>query len=160
MKLETRLEVPEKVKRLLRNPTPAINRILKKADKRALTFLQKEISKAAPRGKTGDLARSIEVDLIRRKITSSAVYARAVELGHYAEADEGKYLRFEGSGQRTGTHVYPTSHFRGTKGTIFGQWVSAIRTEKQPYFFSTLSKNQVNIINIYEKEFRKLLRSL
>lgn len=158
LRLETRIEVPEKVKRFIRNPTPAITRTLRKADKGVLTLLKREISKAAPRGKSGKLARSIEIDIKRRKVFSTSVYARAIELGHYAEADPGKYLRFSGSSQRTGRWIFPTGHFRG-RGTIAGQWVSFVRTKAQPFFFPTLDKNRLNIIKIYNKAFKRLMEN-
>ena len=144
MKLEVKIEVPERVKRLLRNPTPQITKAIRKADRIALPFLRKAIARAAPIGKTGDLSKSIEVNLASRRIFSNLPYARAVELGHYVEADSGKWLRFDGIGQRTGIHVF----------------LKSVRTEKQLFFFKTLSKHQIDIIRIYKKAFKKLLESL
>ena len=161
LRLETRIEVPEKVKRFIRNPTPAITRTLRKADTTVLRFLQNEISKAAPRGRTSRLARSIEIDVKRRKVFSTSVYARAIELGHYAEARPGKFLRFLGTEQRTGVYVFPVGHFKGARGFehLRGQFVSFVRTKKQPFFFLALARNRLNVIKIYNKAFKRLMEN-
>ena len=142
MKLETRVRVPEKLRKYLRNPTPAITKTLKLADKKALKFLQGEISRAAPR-KTGQLARSIQVDLPRRKVFSTLPWARAVELGHYAVPEN------------TPKRMFLSFTSRGKD--VFLKFV---RTKKQPFFFLTLSRNQLKVIKIYDKAFKKLLESL
>lgn len=152
MKLDMRVEVPERLKKYLNNPTPFIKAARKDADKVALFFLRDEISSAAPRD-SGDLAGSIEVNLAKRNVFSKLVYSRAVELGHFAEAEPGKHLRFPGASQG-GTYVFPTK--RRADGTLG----SFIRTKAQPFFFNTLSKNQLNVINIYERAFAKMLKRI
>ena len=142
MKLETRIRIPEKLKRYLRNPTPAITKVLKEADKRALTFLQRETSRAAPR-KSGQLARSIQIDLTRRKVFSTLPWARAVELGHHATP------------QNTPKRMFLSFTSRGKE--VF---IKFVRTKKQPFFFKTLDRNRIKVIQIYDKAFKKLLESL
>jgi len=152
--LDVRMEVPQHLKKFLKNPTPAMKNARKMADKRSLFFLREEISEEAPR-KRGDLANSIEVNLEKNNVYTMIAHARAVELGHFAEAKEGKYLRFSGASQRTGTWVFPTNRYKNTQA-----WGSFIRTEKQPFFFPTLSKNRLRLIDIYENEHAKMLKKI
>jgi len=39
-------------------------------------------------------------------------------------------------------------------------FIKYVRTKKQPFFFKTLDRNRVRVIDIYEKTFKKLLESL
>ena len=156
-KLNYRIEVSPKLRRLLENPTPLVKATMQRADKIALTILQESIKTNAPR-RSGKLARSIYIDLADRRVSSNLVYCRAIELGHFAQAKPGHYLRFAGAGQRTG-YVFPTMHYKGAKGyaDLKGQWYSGVRFKKQPYFFKSINQNKQQIIQTYEDEFKSLL---
>ncbi|GAG16816.1 unnamed protein product, partial [marine sediment metagenome] len=82
--LDVRMEVPPHLVKFLKNPTPAMKNARDRADKRALFFIRDKIKEEAPKGKTGDLRESIKVDLKKKTVFSKGVYARAIELGHYA----------------------------------------------------------------------------
>ncbi|MDD5013727.1 MAG: hypothetical protein PHW73_01320 [Atribacterota bacterium] len=139
MQLDVKIDVPDKLKKFLANPTPQIDSAIKEADREAFTLLKNEISKAAPK-KSGNLAGSITIDLAKRKIFSPLIYARAVELGHYAEPVSGKYLHFIDKGKDV--------------------FLKFVRTKKQPFFFKTLHAEKVNIIEIYDKAFKRLLENV
>jgi hypothetical protein len=156
--LHFKVEVPQKLRSFLENPTPIVNKYMKQADKLALTLLRESIKTNAPKGKTGKLRASIVIDLAERKVATNLVYGRAIELGHYAEAKPGHYLRFPGNAQRTGISVFPTTHFKGAKGyeSLKGQWVSAVRFKKNPYFFRSINQNRQQVLEIYEEVFEKI----
>jgi len=142
MKLDIKIQVPQKLQRFLKNPTPYISSVIKAADKDALTLLKREISAAAPK-KSGKLAGSITVDLASRKLFSLLNYARAVELGHFASAKytpRRMFLKFTDMGKE-----------------VFLRYV---RTKKQPFFFKALDRNRTKVIDIYEKAFKRLLEKL
>jgi hypothetical protein len=163
MQLNVKLDVPQRLERYLANSTPYVEKTVKEADKEALTLLKREISAAAPKGKSKKLSSTITIDLAKRKIFSPLVYARAVELGHYAEAKPGHYLQFKDiKGLRGGGYVYPLMHYRGAKGyeSLKGQWYSGVRTKKQPFFFKTYYENKLEIMEIYDKAFKRLLESI
>jgi len=154
------IEMPERLRRFLENPTPAFTQTMKEANREVLTLLKQDISRAAPR-KSGKLSRGIEVNFAENKVYSKLVYSRAVELGHYAEAKPGHYLRFKGDAQRTGTWVFPTMHYKGKKGfeSLRGQWYSGVRSRKQPYFFLTLHRDAQKINAIYDEAFGKIMEN-
>ena len=143
LKLDIKIQVPYKLQRFLNNPTPEIRSILRDADWKALVFLRSEIRDAAPKGKTGDLADSIEYDLDKRMLFSNLIYSRAIELGHYA------------SPKNTPKKMF--LHFTDAGKEVFLRFV---RTKKQPFFFKTLDRNRVKVIDIYEKAFAKMLEKL
>ena len=140
--LDIRMEVPSHLKKFLKNPTPEMKSARKVADKKALLFLQSEIRKAAPK-KSGALAESITVDLVKNNVYTVIAHARAVELGHYAvpiHTPMQMFLKFTSMGKE-----------------VFMRFV---RTKKQPFFFPTLSKNRLKLIDIYEEEFAKMLKKI
>ena len=142
MKLDMRVEVPQRLKKFLANPTPVIKDIRDQADKDALVFLRDEIKQAAPR-KKGELAASVEVDLGKKNVFTMLAYARAVELGHYASpkyTPKRMFLKFTSLGRDV--------------------FIKAVRTKKQPFFFPTLSRNRLKVIDIYEKAFARMLEKL
>ena len=142
MKLNMRVEVPQRLKKFLANPTPVIKDIRNQADKTALIFLRDSIREAAPR-KKGELAASVEVDLGKKNVFSALAYARAVELGHYASpkyTPKRMFLKFTSLGRDV--------------------FIKFVRTKKQPFFFPTLSKNRLKVIDIYEKAFARMLEKL
>ena len=160
MEVNINVEVPERLKKFLANPTPYISGVMKAADKESLILLQRDIAAAAPK-KSGKMSRSVKYNLPLRKVYTESIYGRAVELGHYAEAKPGRHLRFRGNAQRTG-YVFPTKHYKGRKGfeDLKGQWYSAIRTQKQPYFFPTFHRDKVKILQIYDKAFERLIKNI
>jgi len=136
--VNVKIDVPDRLRRFLENPTPLVKETIKEADEDVLNLLKKDISKAAPQ-KTGKLAHSIDVDFQDKRVFSDLVYARAVELGHYAKAKHTParmFLKFTDMGR-----------------DIF---MRGIRTKKQPYFFKTLKTDRKKIIEIYDKAFDKL----
>ena len=142
--LDVRIEVPAHLKEFLGNPEPKYKNARDRADKKALFFLRDEIKEAAPRGKTGDLKESITVDLRERTVFTKAVHARAIELGHYAEPVRTPKLMFLMFKNAAGEDAYPRF----------------VRTEKKPYFFPALSKNRLRVIDIYENEYARMLKSI
>lgn len=139
MQLGVKINVPYRLQKLLKNPTPKVNEIMEKADKEVLEMLREDISRAAPH-KSGSLGRSIKINLKDRKVYSDSVYARAVELGHYAKpinTPKKMFLKFAGTG-----------------GDVF---IRFVRTSKQPFFFPTLDKDRLKVRDIYDKAFDKLL---
>ena len=158
MKIDVRADIPPRLKKYLANPGPVVKDARGRADKDALILLRDGIKQAAPR-KKGGLAGSIEVDLAKKKVFSKLVYSRAVELGHFAEAEPGHHLRFPGTRQG-GAYVFPTKRYKGTRGTTLGALGSFIRTEAQPFFFPTLPKKRFKLIDIYKKAFARMLEKL
>ena len=142
MKLDMRVEVPQHLKKYLANPTPVIKDARDRADKDALVLLRDEIKQAAPR-KSGALADSIEVDLAKKNVFTKLTHARAVELGHYAEP------------RHTPKRMF--LKFTTLSKDVF---IKFARTTKQPFFFPTLSKNRLKVIDIYEKAFARMLEKL
>ena len=61
------VEVPERLKKFLANPTPYISGVMKAADKESLILVQRDIADAAPR-KKGKLAKSSSS--IEREVTA------------------------------------------------------------------------------------------
>jgi len=142
VKLSIKVQVPQKLQRFLSNPTPYIKDVIKTADKDALTLLQSEIRAAVPK-KSGKLAESITVDLPGRRIYSLVAHAMAVELGHYASpkyTPKRMFLKFTDMGKEV--------------------FIKSVRTAKQPFFFKTLDRNRVKVIDIYEKAFARLLEKI
>jgi hypothetical protein len=142
MKLDFKVQVPYKLQRFLTNPTPYIEKTLRAADKQALTLLKADVAKAAPK-QSGKLSRSITVDIGKRKVFSPLIYARAVELGHYAEpvrTPKKMFLKFVGQGREV--------------------FLKYTRSKKHPYFFLTLDRDRLKILEIYDKAFKKLLESV
>ncbi|MGD9276357.1 MAG: hypothetical protein PVJ67_04240 [Candidatus Pacearchaeota archaeon] len=142
MQLGIKIEVPQKLKRFISSPNKYVTDVMTSADNQALGLLKREISAAAPK-KSGALSRSIKVSLANRKIYSILNYARAIELGHYAEparTPKRMFLKFSEAGKE-----------------VFMRFT---RSKKQPYFFKTLEQKRRDIIKIYQKAFRKLLESL
>ena len=138
MKLKFKVEVPQKLRRFLDNPTPFVTETMKQADKLALTLLQQSVKTNAPR-RSGQLSQSITVDLVNRKIFSNLVYARAIELGHYAEP-RGKFLHFVAGGRDV--------------------FLKFTRSKKNPYFFKTLNQNRLQVLEIYDDAFKKLMEKI
>jgi len=138
MKLDMKIDIPWKLKRFFENPTPYISATMKEADRDALTLLENEISKAAPK-KSGALSRSIDIDINARKVFTNSVYGRAVEIGHYA-VPKGKYLHFISSGKDV--------------------FLKFTRSRKQPFFFKTMHANKIKILDIYDEAFKKLLENV
>jgi len=142
MQLKIKVDMPDKLKMFLASPDRYINDTIKQADKDALTYLKENIARTAPR-KSGQLASSITTDFDKRKVYATAVYARAVELGHYAEpknTPKKMFMKF-GSGS----------------GEVF---VKFVRTKKQPYFFKALNNSWSKIRDIYQKAIRQLLERI
>ena len=139
MQLNFKLEVPDRLRRYLANPTPYITDTMKKADKLALTLLQESIKTNAPR-KSGELSRSIKIDIDERKVFSDSVKGRAIELGHYAVPISGKYLHFIDKGKDV--------------------FLKFTRSKKQPFFFRSISQNKIQLMEIYDDAFKKLLESI
>lgn len=137
MELSIKIDVPYKLQRFLQNPNSRVSEIMKEADKEVLELLRSEISANAPK-KRGQLAGSITVDLEKRKVFSPLVYARAVELGHYATPKYGSFLKFYS--EKLGRDVF----------------LKFVRTKKQPYFFKTYNANRLKIRDIYDKAFERL----
>ena len=75
-----RIEVPQRLKKFLANPSPYVDKTIKDADKESLTILKTDI-KAITHKKSGKLAGSIQIDLMGRKVYSKSPYARAYQLG-------------------------------------------------------------------------------
>ena len=142
--LDVRMEVPSHLAKFLKNPTPAMMGARKKADKRALYFIRDKIKEAAPKGKTGDLRESIKVDLKKGTVFSKGVYARAIELGHFAEPARTPQLMFLKFTNVAGEDAYP----------------KFVRTEKKPYFFPALHEGRGRIIDIYEEEYARMLNKI
>ncbi len=142
--LDVRMEVPSHLAKFLKNPTPAMMGARKKADKRSLYFIRDEIKEAAPKGKTGDLRESIKVDLKKGTVFSKGVYARAIELGHFAEPARTPQLMFLKFTNVAGEDAYP----------------KFVRTEKKPYFFPALHEGRGRIIDIYEEEYARMLNKV
>ena len=137
-KLHFKVEIPQKLRSLLENPTPFISATMKQADKLALTLLQESIKTNAPR-RTGALSRSIHIDLAERTVQTNLVYSRAIELGHYAEP-RGKFLHFVDGGK-----------------DVFLRFT---RSKKQPYFFKSINQNRLQVLEIYDDTFKKLMNNL
>lgn len=140
MKLTHTVEIPYYLKKFLANPTPQIENARKAADKEVLDLLKTKISAAAPK-KSGKLSQSITVDLANRKVYSPLVYARAIELGHYARPINTPKKMF--------------LHFTDGGKEVFLKYV---RIKKQPYFFKTIDENMLKIRDIYEKAFEGITR--
>jgi len=138
MQTSISVQVPQRLKNFLANPSSRIDSIMKEADREALELLKKDISSAAPK-KSGKLSKSIDIDLSEKKVFSNLIYVRAIELGHFAEP------------VRTPKRMF--LHFTDKGKEVFLKYV---RTRKQPFFFPTLSKDKVKIIDIYDKAFNKL----
>ncbi len=138
MQLNMKVEVPDRLRKFLANPTPYVNQTMQGADKEALTLLKTDIAAKAPK-KSGKLAASITVDIANRKLFSPLVYARAIELGHYA-VPKGKYLHFVDRGKDV--------------------FLKFTRSRKQPFFFKTLHADKIKILDIYDKAFKRLLESI
>ena len=139
MQLETNVEVPERLRKFLANPTPFVNQAMSEADKEALSLLKVDIAAAAPK-KTGALSRSITVDTTQKKVFSPLIYARAVELGHYAEPVNRKMLHFVDKGK-----------------DVFLRFT---RSRKRPYFFPTLHRDSLKIRQIYDKAFDRMAQQV
>lgn len=135
MELSVKIDVPYRLQRFLQNPNSRVSEIMKEADKDVLELLRSEISRNAPK-KSGRLAESITVDLDNRKVFSPLVYARAVELGHYAESIRGTFLKFTDMGK-----------------DVFLRFT---RSKKQPFFFKAINANRLKIRDIYDKAFERL----
>jgi hypothetical protein len=136
--LNFKIDVPQKLRAFLEYPDAFVDRTMKSADKLALTLLQATIKTNAPR-RSGNLSKSITVDLAERKISSNLVYSRAIELGHYAEP-RGKFLHFVSGGK-----------------DVFLRFT---RAKKQPYFFKSINQNKQQVLEIYDEAFKKLLESV
>ena len=136
MRLNFKVEYPEKLKRFLDNPTPYINDTMRQADKLVLTLLQESIKTNAPR-KTGALAKSIEIRVSQRKVFTDLIYATAIEKGHYAEPIKGKYLHFVDAGKDV--------------------FLKFTRSKKKPFFFKSIRQNKLQILEIYDDAFKKLM---
>ena len=142
MKLDFKVQVPYRLQRFLANPDPVMKAALDEADKAALTLLKTDVSRAAPKS-SGALAKSIDVNLRERKVFSNSVYARAIELGHYAEAT------------RTPKRMFLKFVSRGRE--VFLRYT---RSKKQPYFFLTLHKDRIKVLDIYGKAFERMLKRI
>lgn len=140
MQLNFKLEVPDRLRRYLANPTPYITDTMKKADKLALTLLQESIKTNAPHRKSGQLSDSIKIDIGERKVFSDSIYGRAIELGHYAVPISGKYLHFIDRGKDV--------------------FLKFTRSKKQPFFFRSIDQNKDQLEEIYDDAFKKLLESI
>ena len=135
MKTDMRIEVPEKLRRFLANPTPYVNQAMKEADKETLSLLKSDIV-AVTHKKTGELAGSIQIDLLGRKIFSNKVYAPAYELGHYATPVNVKMLHFVDRGKDV--------------------FLKSTRSKPHVFFFKTLDKDRLKIHQIYDKAFDRM----
>lgn len=139
MRLNFKIEYPEKLRSFLANPTPYVNGTMRAADRLVLILLQESIKTNAPR-KTGALAKSIEVNVSQRKVFTNLVYATAIEKGHYAEPIKGKYLHFVDRGKDV--------------------FLKFTRSKKKPFFFKAISQNKLQILEIYDDAFTKLMRKV
>ena len=142
MKLGIKVDVPDRLAKFLRNPTPFFTSTLKEADRQALTMLKTDISRAAPK-RSGKLASSFVVNTAQRSLYSKLVYARAVELGHYAEprnTPKRMFLKFTSQGKE-----------------VFLRYV---RTRKSPFFFITAHRDKAKLIDIYDVAFKKMLEKV
>ena len=140
--LDLNIDVPVKLKNFMANPTPALNGALSEADRETLTILQVGI-KGVIHSKSGQLARSVRVDLPGRKVFSTSPYAKAYQSGHYAEpvnTPKKMFLRFNDQGKEV--------------------FIRYTRSGKNPFFFETLDKNRLKIRQIYDRAFEKMLRSI
>ena len=136
MQLTMRLELPGRLSNFLSRPEYYLTDTIKRADKLVFTLLQASIKTNAPR-KSGNLARSIDIDFVKRKVYSKAIYSRAVELGHYAEPKGPYLLKFIDKGKSVS--------------------LKSTRSKKQPYFFKAQSQNKQQIIQIYEDALHRLM---
>ena len=136
MKTDMRIEVPEKLRRFLANPTPYVNQAMQEADKQTLSLLKSDIVSVTTK-KSGALAGSITIDLLGRKIFSNKVYAPAYELGHYATPKNVKMLHFVDRGKDV--------------------FLKSTRSKPHVFFFKTLDKNRLKIHQIYDKAFDRLM---
>jgi len=142
MKISMRIKVPERLRKFLTNPTPQIDQTMKVADKETLTLLKTDI-KAIVHKKSGELAESVQIDLANKKIYSKSLYARAYQLGHYAEpihTPKRMFLKFTDKGKDV--------------------FIRFVRTERKPFFFETLNKDRRKIREIYNKAFKRLLEKI
>ena len=135
------IEVPEKLKRFLANPTPQIDSTMKQADKETLSLLKTDIVNIVHK-KTGALANSVTVDLFGRKIYSNLPYSAAYELGHYARPKGGrKFL-----------------HFVNEQGKdVFMKFT---RSRPNVFFFKTLDKDRLRIRQIYDSAFDRMVSQI
>lgn len=142
MKFGMKIEVPQRLKKFLANPTPYIDQTMKTADKETLTTLKTDI-KAITHKKSGKLAGSVQVDLLGRKVYSRSPYAKAYQLGHYAvprHTPKRMFLKFTDMGKEV--------------------FIKFVRTKRKPFFFETLNRDRIKIINIYDKAFKRLLEKV
>lgn len=144
MRLNFKVDYPEKLRRFLDHPTPYINDTMRAADRLVLILLQESIKTNAPR-KTGTLAKSIEINVSQRKVFTNLFYARAIELGHYWPSKNysgtTKLLHFIGMDKEGHLDVF----------------LKAIRIKKRPFFFRSISQNKLQILEIYDDAFKKLM---
>ena len=137
-----RIEVPQRLKKFLANPSSYVDKTMKDADKEALTTLKTDI-KTITHKKSGKLAGSIQIDLMGRKVYSKSPYSRAYQLGHYAvpvRTPKRMFLKFVSRGKEV--------------------FIKFARTKKQRFFFETLDKDRRKIVDIYDKAFKRLLESI
>jgi len=137
-----RIEVPQRLKKFLANPSPYVDKTMKDADKESLTILKTDI-KAITHKVSGRLAGSIQIDLMGRKVYSRHPAARAYQLGHYAvpkNTPKKMFLKFVSRGKEV--------------------FIRYVRTKANPFFFETLDKDRRKVVDIYDRAFKKLLESI
>ena len=137
-----RIDVPQRLRSFLVNPTPYFDQTVKEADKEALTTLKTKVQSITHR-RSGRLANSIQVDLLNRKVYSKHPAARAYQLGHYAKPKNTPKKMF--------------LHFTDKGKEVF---IKSVRTKRQKFFFETLDENRAKVISIYDKAFKRLLEKI